>query len=234
MTDSVLSTSGCFVWLSTPAVLLAACHRGTEGQHLEELAASMPPPLVSYTLPQSHLGAGSRAEHPGKEGCLSVFGWETQERLEKSGTNLGSWEELERNGRQSEKGARGRMGLDGMEITHGLRAFLNALLNNQKAPRAFSPWAPCACCLLQYSLGGLALELHLCPKRLQNQVLSKLQFGEFLLERWWLAVGSAPANVSGQWQPPCCLPQGAGNGCSKAGPGMLGVGIGWPLMSLPN
>lgn len=98
MTDSVLSTSGCFVWLSTPAVLLATCHSRTEGQNLEELAASMPPRLVSYTLPQSHLGVGTRAGQPEEEGCLPAFGWETQERLENVAQIWGaerSWEERE-------------------------------------------------------------------------------------------------------------------------------------------
>lgn len=66
MTDSVLNVSGCFVWLIVPAVLLAAHRSGTEGQHLEELAGSVPPAVGR--VPQSHLSGGSRAGRPGEEG----------------------------------------------------------------------------------------------------------------------------------------------------------------------
>lgn len=50
MTDTVLSISGCFVQLRVPAVLLADPNSMTEGQHLEELAGSLPLPLGSSSL----------------------------------------------------------------------------------------------------------------------------------------------------------------------------------------
>lgn len=59
MTDSVLSISGCFVWLGVSAVLLAAPNSGTERQHLKELAGSLPLPVGFSSLPQSHLGEES-------------------------------------------------------------------------------------------------------------------------------------------------------------------------------
>lgn len=60
MTDSVLSILGCFLRLRVPTLLLAAPKSGTEGQHLEELAGSLPLPVGSSSLPQGHLAGESR------------------------------------------------------------------------------------------------------------------------------------------------------------------------------
>lgn len=60
MTDSVLSIPGCFVRLRVPAVFLAAPNNGTAGQHLEELAGSLPRCAGSSSLPKRHLDGESR------------------------------------------------------------------------------------------------------------------------------------------------------------------------------
>lgn len=67
MTDSVLSISACFVQLRIPAVLPAVPNSTTEGQHLEELAGSLPFPLGSSSLPHSHLGRASQRDEPGEK-----------------------------------------------------------------------------------------------------------------------------------------------------------------------
>lgn len=90
MTDSVLSISGCFVRLRVPTVLLAVPSSGTEGQHLEELAGSVPLPVGSSSLPQKHSGGESRREVSwGHSGEASW--WKAGEKREKKAERRRLW-----------------------------------------------------------------------------------------------------------------------------------------------